>query len=48
VITAFSEILYEDAAWRWIGVKYESGEDLDYFLHDMTSSGPEVRFLLNF
>ena len=44
----FSKLFEMTAAYRWIGIDYETGEGQDNFKYDMTISGPEVGFLFHF
>lgn len=44
----FSNLFELGAAYRWLGMKYESGSGTDYFLYDVTTSGPEVRLSFYF
>lgn len=36
------------AAYRWLGINYTTGTGAETFLYDVTTSGPEIRFLFNF
>ena len=44
----FSRLFEMTAAYRWIGIDYETGSGRDNFKYDMTISGPEVGFLFHF
>ena len=35
-------------AYRWIGIDYETGKDLNCFKYDMVTNGPELGFLFHF
>jgi len=44
----FGKLFEIDLAWRWYGVKYNKGEGFNEFLYDVTTSGPDIRFLFHF
>lgn len=44
----FSDLFEMTAAYRWIGIDYETGSGRDNFKYDMTISGPELGFLFHF
>lgn len=46
----FNKVVELAFAYRWLGMNYESGTsgELDYFLYDLTTTGPEIGLLLHF
>jgi hypothetical protein len=44
----FSKLFEMTAAYRWIGIDYETGTGQGNFKYDMTISGPEIGFLFHF
>ncbi len=44
----FSKLFEVNAAFRWNGMKYESGTGDDLFKYDMTLYGPSIGFMLHF
>ena len=44
----FSNLFEMALAYRWLSMDYNTGEGIDYFLYDMTISGPEIGFLFHF
>jgi hypothetical protein len=44
----FSRVFEVAAGYRAIGMKYEQGEDSDYFLYDIVTFGPQLGIVLRF
>lgn len=44
----FSKLFELAAAYRWIGMRYETGSGSDRFVYDMTIFGPEIGLLFHF
>lgn len=44
----FSKLFEMTAAYRWIGIDYQTGTGNENFRYDMTISGPELGFLFHF
>ena len=44
----FSDLFELALAYRWLGMKYETGSGAEFFLYDMVISGPEIGFLFHF
>ena len=44
----FSKLFELTAAYRWIGIDYQTGTGNENFRYDMIISGPEVGFLFHF
>jgi len=44
----FSKLFEIDLAYRWLGMKYETGSGTDFFLYDITISGAEIGFMFHF
>lgn len=44
----FSSLFEMTAAYRWIGIDYQTGSGNENFRYDMTISGPELGFLFHF
>jgi hypothetical protein len=44
----FSRVFEVAAGYRAIGMKYETGEDSDYFLYDIVTFGPQLGIILRF
>lgn len=44
----FSRLFALAAAYRWLGMDYETGSGTDMFRYDMVTFGPEIGFLFHF
>lgn len=44
----FSKLFEVNAAFRWNGMKYETGSGDELFIYDMTLYGPSIGFMLHF
>ena len=44
----FSRLFELAAAYRWLGMDYETGSDTDMFRYDMVTFGPEIGFVFHF
>jgi len=44
----FSRLFELEAAYRWLGMDYETGSGTDMFRYDMVTFGPEIGFVFHF
>jgi hypothetical protein len=44
----FSRLFELSAAYRWLGMDYETGSGTDMFRYDMVTFGPEIGFVFHF
>jgi len=44
----FSKLFQVNLSYRWLYINYENGRDVDRFVYDITTSGPEVRLSFHF
>lgn len=44
----FSKLFELSAAYRWLGMDYETGSGTDMFRYDMVTFGPEIGFVFHF